>query len=323
MSYLLLKSRFALEVPKINRALSRAEKTLPPSVQPVAHHIFEAGGKRLRPLLTVLFSRLLGYTESDCYDLAISLEMLHAATLLHDDIIDSADLRRGKPAAHTVFSPTVTVLAGDALLAEGNRIVARFSSTALSDCFARATSETCAGEIAEIAAQRNPDLSEEEFLSIIRGKTARLISCACEMGAILAKADARHIQASADFGENIGIAFQLVDDALDFAPAEDIGKPSGGDLREGKFTMPIRSYQESLSQEERVHFAEAFRKNTFSDADYEHIIREIHTRRFDHYARLEASRFLEKALSALNVLPSASEKELLAQMTDYIRDRKK
>ena len=114
---LLLKARLALELPPINKALSRAAEGLPHPVRPIARHIFEAGGKRLRPLLTILMARLLGYDKKDIYDLAVTMEMLHAATLLHDDVLDNADTRRGKPAAHTIFNATSTILAGDAMLA--------------------------------------------------------------------------------------------------------------------------------------------------------------------------------------------------------------
>lgn len=122
---LLLKARLALELPPINKALSRAAEGLPHPVRPIARHIFEAGGKRLRPLLTILMARLLGYDKKDIYDLAVTMEMLHAATLLHDDVLDNADTRRGKPAAHTIFNATSTILAGDAMLAHANALVAQ------------------------------------------------------------------------------------------------------------------------------------------------------------------------------------------------------
>ena len=131
---LLLKARLALELPPINKALSRAAEGLPHPVRPIARHIFEAGGKRLRPLLTILMARLLGYDKKDIYDLAVTMEMLHAATLLHDDVLDNADTRRGKPAAHTIFNATSTILAGDAMLAHANALVARCGDPRLCLC---------------------------------------------------------------------------------------------------------------------------------------------------------------------------------------------
>ena len=323
MANLLLKARLALELPKINAALERAENTLPPPARPVAHHIFSAGGKRIRPLLTVLVAGLLGYGQQNVYDLACSVEMLHAATLLHDDVLDNALLRRGKPAAHTVFSVTQTILAGDALLAAGNAIVAGFDSPGLSLCFSAATSETCAGEIMEIASQRNPGLSMDDYLAIIRGKTAKLISCACEMGARLAGGTEGQIRAAARYGENVGFAFQIIDDALDFAPAAETGKPCDGDLREGKLTLPLRCYRDALPAEERTAFDRAFSEGTFTDDDVAALAARLHARGFVETARRVAGDYLEQALSAVRDLPDGPEASLLTAMAEYIRDRKK
>ncbi|MBQ9536554.1 MAG: polyprenyl synthetase family protein [Desulfovibrionaceae bacterium] len=323
MASLLLKGRLALELPKINQALAHACKELPLSVQPVAEHIFAAGGKRLRPFLTLLTARLLGYTQEDIYTLAISLEMLHAATLLHDDIIDQAPLRRGQPAAHTCFPLNTTILAGDALLAAGNALVATFNDPQLSLCFSKATTMTCAGEITEIAHQHDPDLSEASYLEIIRGKTAFLISCACTMGAIVAKAPEEQVKACTSFGENIGLAFQLVDDALDFAPESVTGKPSGGDLREGKLTPPLRYYQQSLSTQARQEFDAAFRTGTFSPQECQDIAHAIHAQGFMQTTRDCANTYLSQALEALLPLPQRPEKDLLKAMAEYVRDRTK
>ena len=186
MANILLKARLALELPPVNAALERAAHGLPEPVRPVALHIFEAGGKRLRPLLVVLTARLLGYERADIYDLAVTMEMLHAATLLHDDVLDNAASRRGKPAAHTIFDVTPTILAGDALLAQANALVAGFGDPRLSLCFSEATSRTAAGEILEIAAQRRVDTSAEEYAEIVRGKTAWLIRASCQLGALRA-----------------------------------------------------------------------------------------------------------------------------------------
>ncbi|MCR4666412.1 MAG: polyprenyl synthetase family protein [Desulfovibrio sp.] len=323
MPHILLKAKLSLELPRINEHLRRAAEALPSAVQPLVRHIFEAGGKRLRPLLTILTARLLNYDNEDIFDLGISLEMLHAATLLHDDVIDNAPVRRGKPAAHTLFSPTAVILAGDALLAEGNVLVTRFHNAALSHCFSKAISETCAGEIAEIESQRDPLVSLDRYLSIITGKTACLISSACKMGAIVAKAPENIVEAAAQFGENIGIAFQLVDDAIDFAREEETGKPSGGDLKEGKLTLPLRYYRESLTEKDREDFDEAFRGGNIPDDQCRVIAETIRRKGFDNKTRTYANSFLEKALKALDVLPHGKEKELLHEMTEFVRDRKK
>ncbi len=318
-----LKARLALELPGINRALNKAVDTLPEPVRPVARHIFDAGGKRLRPLLTVLTARLLGHEAKSIQDLAITLEMLHAATLLHDDVLDNAVSRRGKPAAHTLFDVSSVILAGDALLAGANALVANYGDTRLTRCFSEATSRTAAGEILEIAAQRRVDSNSADYEDMVRGKTAWLIRAACEMGALAAGADDAAVAAAAAYGENLGMAFQMVDDALDFAPESVTGKPTGGDVREGKLTPPLRLYRDSLSTAERSAFDAAFCAGLMTEADAASIAESIRQAGHDDAVRRQADEFLDAARQALETLPDRPERELMRQMADYVRDRKK
>ena len=318
-----LKARLALELPAINRALDKAVDTLPEPVRPITRHIFQAGGKRLRPLLTVLTARLLGNDNEDILDLAVTLEMLHAATLLHDDVLDNAVSRRGKPAAHTLYNVSSVILAGDALLAGANGLVAQRGDPRLSSCFSEATSRTAAGEILEIAAQRRVDSSSADYEDMVRGKTAWLIRAACEMGALAAGADNACVAAAAAYGENLGMAFQMVDDALDFAPESVTGKPTGGDVREGKLTPPLRLYRDSLSAEERSAFDAAFCAGLMTEADAASIAESIRQAGYDDAVRRQADEFLDAARQALETLPDRPERELMRQMADYVRDRKK
>ena len=318
-----LKARLALELPGINRALNRAVDTLPEPVRPVARHIFDAGGKRLRPLLTVLTARLLGHEDKGVKDLAITLEMLHAATLLHDDVLDNAVSRRGKPAAHTMFDVSSVILAGDALLAGANALVAAHGDTRLTRCFSEATSRTAAGEILEIAAQRRVDSTSADYEDMVRGKTAWLIRAACEMGALAAGADDASVAAAAAYGENLGMAFQMVDDALDFAPESVTGKPTGGDVREGKLTPPLRLYRDSLDEAGRSAFDAAFCAGLMTEADAADIAQRIRQAGYDDAVRRQADEFLDAARQALETLPDRPERELMRQMADYVRDRSK
>lgn len=317
-----LHQRLAQELPAVNAALGRATERLPEPVRPVARHILEAGGKRLRPFLTVLMARLLGDRGQRIYDLAVTMEMLHAATLLHDDVLDDAASRRGKPAAHTQFGVAQAILAGDALLAGANAQVADFDDPRLCRCFSTATSETAAGEILEIAAQRRVDVSAEEYAAIVRGKTAALIAASCELGALAAGAAPDAVAAAAEYGENLGMAFQIVDDALDFAPQEVTGKPTGGDVREGKLTPPLRFYRLQLAENERAAFDAAFVCGMMSEADADGISARVRAGGFDRRAREEAGTYLEAARAALLRLPDAPERGVLQEMTDYVRDRR-
>lgn len=318
-----LKEALAAELPRINAALAAAAEELPAPVRPIARHILDAGGKRLRPFLTLLFARLFGSAGADSHRLAITLELLHAATLLHDDVLDNARSRRGKAAAHTVFDVPAVILGGDALLSHANAIVASFGDARMTRCFSEATSSTAAGEILEIAARGRTDVSRREYENMVRGKTAWLIRAACEMGALAAGADAAGIQAAAAYGENLGMAFQLVDDALDFAPEEITGKPTGGDAREGKFTPPLRLYRLSLADEARAAFDAAFACGLMTEDDAAAIARRIRQVGYDAQTRAEAQRYLHAALAALRGLPDGAELSLLRELCVYVRERGK
>ena len=323
ISTALLKARLALELPPINAALDRALDSLPRAVQEVARSTFEAGGKRLRPLLVILCARLLGCTRADTHDLAITLEMLHTATLLHDDVLDNAPTRRGHACAHTKHGTTPAILAGDALLAQANGIVASFGSVALSQCFSEAIVRTCTGEIEEIFAAGSLATSEAAYTDIIRGKTAWLIRTACVMGGIHAGGSEAQINALATYGEQVGLAFQMVDDALDFAPESVTGKPTGGDVAEGKLTPPVRLYRQSLEPSALGEFDAKFAAHAFTRRECETIAAAICAAGFDQQTREQANACLAQALTALETLPDRPERDILRQMADYVRDRKK
>lgn len=321
MSQTLLRQKLNLELPLINKALAEAVAGLPEPCRPIASHILDAGGKRLRPLLTILCAAVCGSPDnSEIRNLAASMEMLHAATLLHDDVLDNAACRRGEPAAHTLHGAAATILTGDALLAAGNAIVASYGNAALVACYSRATTQTAAGEILEMSSLRDPTLSHAAYLEIARGKTACLISQACALGALAAGARPDFVDICATYGENLGMAFQLVDDALDFEPGNATGKPLGGDLREGKMTPPLRLYRESLDADARQAFDCAFATATFAPGEAEAIIQAVAA--FAPRARALADDCLTAAINALARLPRGEDNSILLQMCEYVRDRR-
>ena len=240
---------FQVHRPHIEDSLRAICSDLNPLVQPVAEHILSGGGKRLRPALCLLTYQVLRSDEAtrlDLYPLAAALELIHSATLLHDDILDNAAMRRGQPAAHLLFGTSATLLAGDALLAKANKVVTGYNDLSLMSCISEAIYQTATGEILEIERMKQPDLSREEYLEIIVGKTGFLLQTCCQSGAIMAGCNEKQVEAAKRFGLNMGIAFQLVDDAMDYAacPSQS-GKPLGGDLREGKLTLPLIFFFES------------------------------------------------------------------------------
>ena len=323
MKSLFLKARLAMELPHINRALNNSLSQLPDPAKPIATHIINAGGKRLRPFLTVLSARMFNYKNNDIYDLAVCMEMLHVATLLHDDVLDNAISRRGKKSAHTIFSVNEVILAGDALLSHANMQVAKFNNAKLCLVFAEATSKTAIGEIMEIAAIKNVHLSEQEYLEIIKAKTAWLIRSSCQMGAILANADNDSESNIAKYGENLGIAFQIVDDALDFESENITGKPSGNDIKEGKYTLPLRLYRESLNKNDKNEFDKIFTKKMISDDEIKDIANKVRELGFVKQACQNSDLYLENAKKHLENLPKCDEHSIFIEMTNHIRERKK
>ena len=321
MSRINFQDWIATEAPRAEKALDDALALVPSPCRPIASHILKAGGKRLRPLLVIAFARLLGYDDDDAYPLAASLELLHAATLLHDDILDKATSRRGHPAAHAVFGETKAILAGDAMLATGNRIAASYGSPEIAERYAQATALTASGEILEMDSLGNPNQTHGQYLEIAMNKTAALIAGACVIGAALARGSAEQKSAARAYGENAGLAFQIVDDALDFAPQSQTGKPRGGDLREGKLTPPIRLFRESLDENDRREFDKAFEKGEFSPRYFEDLV--VAIEKFTPQTLNMANERIAVAKLALRDMPERDEKIVLEQMADYIAARHK
>jgi len=319
-----LKAAFHTQRRAIEAALQREIAALPPAVRPVARHILEAGGKRLRPMLVLLTAHALGASGEGLYPPAVALEMLHSATLIHDDILDGAALRRGRPAAHTIFGLVPAILAGDALLAHANAIMARSGLPELTRCAADAIMATAAGEIEEINALQTPQMSQDDYLRIITGKTAYLIQAACEAGAILAGAAPHLQQAARAYGLGLGIAFQLVDDALDYAAqTSTLGKPQGGDLREGKRTLPLLLYLETLPHDERHMVATRIHHRQLTDAEHQAILDQVHQGGFALKTIAAAKRYVDDALTALQGLPPSPEREVLEALGSYVLTREK
>ncbi|MBU1003855.1 MAG: polyprenyl synthetase family protein [Proteobacteria bacterium] len=311
------------ELPRINAFLDAEADKLDPIVQPAVKHVLRAGGKRLRPLLTVLTARAFE-TQADIYPLACSLELLHSATLLHDDILDAAELRRGQETAHLAFGKGSTILAGDVLLALANRLVAEYGLPRLTLVLSEAIMRTATGEVKEIANVRNTALTHDEYMEIITGKTAYLFQAAAECGAILSGRGPEAEQAAHDYGLNLGIAFQLVDDALDYvSPSDVMGKHSGGDLREGKMTLPFISYIKSLDEALRSELLARFTADAFTDEDIQRIAAEVVAGGHAQTTRDAARHFADEARKALSAFPENAETDLMAAILDFVISREK
>lgn len=329
------------EQENISKALQTVTEKMPCSVREIARYAFLSGGKRLRPVLTLLWYKLLENQNKithpvlSIYDASIVLEMFHVASLLHDDVLDNAELRRGKTSSHIKFGVRPCLLAGDALLAMGNKQMAEFQNVRLMNIISDALLHTANGEIEEIALAGKIPADETEYLDVIEGKTAWIIRSACEVGAVMAGADEENIAKARNFGLNLGMAFQIVDDALDFSPEEIIGKPTGGDLRERKCTPPIYMYLETLHGQEKEDFIRKFseipspvfeadqnQSMGFTEEELKTINQKIIAAKFPEKTRELAQSYLDKAKQNIADF-SGSYAAMLDEAITYIKERNK
>lgn len=221
-------------------------------IQQIAHYIVSAGGKRVRPLLVLLFADALGQRGPHCHELAATVEFIHTATLLHDDVVDESALRRGRATANAAFGNAASVLVGDFLYSRAFQMMVSVGKPRVLEVLADATNVIAEGEVLQLMNMHDPDLTVEDYLRVIRFKTAKLFEASARLGAILADAPAEVEAACASYGRALGTAFQLVDDVLDYAgDAQTLGKNVGDDLREGKATLPLLLAMQQGSPQDR------------------------------------------------------------------------
>jgi len=209
-------------------------------INQIAHYIISAGGKRIRPMLVLLFSNAMGFTGPERFELAATVEFIHTATLLHDDVVDESDLRRGRRTANALFGNAASVLVGDFVYSRAFQMMVSVNRMHVLDVLADATNVIAEGEVLQLMNMHNPDLAVEDYLRVIRFKTAKLFEASARIGAVLAQADTAVEESCAAYGRSLGTAFQLIDDLLDYEGAtSQLGKNVGDDLREGKPTLPL------------------------------------------------------------------------------------
>ncbi len=239
----------------------------------LAHHLIDSGGKRLRPMLAIASAKLAGYSGTGHIKTAAAIEFLHTATLLHDDVVDDSNLRRGKLAARMIWGNQASVLVGDFLLAQTFCMLVDVGSMPVLKIVSNAAARLSEGEVMQLAAAKNTATTEDEYLAIINAKTAALFSSAAEAGAALASRPAEELAALRSYGKNLGLAFQLVDDALDYSgESARLGKSVGDDFREGKITLPLILSFRRGSEEERAFWRRTISEGEIRDGDLEHAI---------------------------------------------------
>ncbi|WP_421853263.1 polyprenyl synthetase family protein [Oricola sp.] len=236
----------------------------------VANHLISSGGKRLRPMITLAAADMFGYQGEGHVKLATSVEFMHTATLLHDDVVDESDLRRSKPTARMIWGNQASVLVGDFLLGQAFKMMVEVGSLDSLEVLSNASAVIAEGEVMQLSAAKNMETTEDEYLAVIKAKTAALFSAAAEVGPIIASAGKAERAALRSYGLNLGLAFQLVDDALDYGGnAADLGKNTGDDFREGKITLPVVLSYRRGTDEERAFWQSALERGENGDAELE------------------------------------------------------
>ncbi|MFH1581909.1 MAG: polyprenyl synthetase family protein [Pseudomonadota bacterium] len=293
-------------------------------VSQTASHILFAGGKRLRPLLMVLSARICGYKMNSDKTFSIMFEYLHAATLLHDDLVDEATLRRGKPVAHSIWGNSIAVLVGDFLLARALSIAADIGRLNIIKIISEITENMSQGEIHQLMKKGQPDLSEEEYMEIIQNKTAILFKGACQVSAVIADAPEREEKAISNYGFNLGIAFQMTDDLLDYTSNTGIlGKEAGADLKEGKLTLPLIYALKRADSKDRAMMERIIKNKDFSADEFKILLELLHKYKGLKYTEELAAKHIAKAKEALvGVFKPSGTRETLINIADYALARK-
>jgi octaprenyl-diphosphate synthase len=288
----------------------------------VAQHLIDSGGKRLRPMLTLATAKAFDYEGDGHIKLAASVEFMHTATLLHDDVVDESDMRRGKPAARMVWGNQASVLVGDFLLGQAFKMMVEVGSLDALEVLANASATIAEGEVMQLNAAKNLNTSEDQYLSIIESKTAALFAAACEVGPILAGKGIKERRAMAQYGLNLGMAFQLVDDALDYdGSASDLGKNIGDDFREGKITLPVALAIANANKEERVFWQRVLETGEIKQGDLENAISLIKKHNSIHTTLVRAKEFARNAKASLNAVTNAEASKALSEAVDFCLSR--
>ena len=320
-----LLSYFKNDIVAINEAMRQdLEVIKEPLLKEIVEHTLFSGGKRIRPLLTVFCARLCGRDEP-AHAVAMAFEYIHVATLLHDDVIDHAEKRRGRPAAHTIWGVVPVILAGDYLHARSLYIAGTMNRPLGLERLCAAISAMVEAEFLQLRHAGDFTLNEEDYFRVLHGKTGILIAAACEVGAILADAPAEEVSALRTYGMNLGLAFQVIDDLLDYlGDPEQTGKVAGNDFVEGKLTLPLIHALAKASEPEQKPVFTLLSGGPEARRDlFGHIHSLINAHDGFGYARSQAGRFVAEALGQLDRFPPSLTKELLIGLANYVLVRQK
>lgn len=293
-----------------------------PRIPEVTAHLVEAGGKRLRPMLTLAAARMCGYDGPYHVHLAATVEFIHTATLLHDDVVDESKQRRGRPTANLLWDNQSSVLVGDYLFARSFQLMTEPGSMQVMQILSNAAATIAEGEVLQLTAAQNLATDENTYLQVVRGKTAALFSAATQVGGVIADAPDTQVQALYDYGDALGVAFQIVDDLLDYqGDANATGKNIGDDFRERKLTLPVIKAVAKANETERAFWVRTIEKGRQEDGDLENALALLNKHETLAATKTDALAWAKTAKGALAVLPEHEVKDMLSEIADYVVSR--
>ena len=314
---------FAQDMQAVDKLInSYITSNLTPVISELSNHLINAGGKRLRPLLTLAASDLCNYSGASHIKLAAAIEFIHTATLLHDDVVDESFQRRGKPTANILWDNQSSVLVGDYLFSKSFQLMVETDSLKVLSILADASSTISEGEILQLSAVRNIKTDESAYFKIIEGKTAALFAAATEVGAVISNVEDKEADALANFGKALGISFQITDDLLDYVGSEKVlGKNIGDDFKEGKVTLPLIKAISKSSKEEKRFWEEVINKGMQKSSDLEHALLLMRQHNVFDETRSEAIKWSKKARKYLDIFPESKTKVILQELTYFVVER--
>ncbi len=297
---------------------SRMASEHAPRIPEVTAHLVDAGGKRLRPMLTLASARMSGYDGPYHVHLAATVEFIHTATLLHDDVVDESAKRRGRPTANLLWDNKSSVLVGDYLFARSFQLMTETGNIRVLRILSDAAATIAEGEVLQMTAAQDLATTEAVYLQVVRGKTAALFSAATEVGGVIAGRPEDEVRALFAYGDALGISFQIVDDLLDYWGSEATGKNVGDDFRERKLTLPVIKAVAKANPEERAFWARVIEKGDQRDGDLEHALALLNAHGALEATRLDALAWSARAREAMRALPQSDLRDLLIELSDYV-----
>jgi octaprenyl-diphosphate synthase len=317
-----LSTRLAADMASVNDVILRHMQSEVALIPQLATHIVAAGGKRIRPALTLAAARLCGYAGARHISLAACVEFIHTATLLHDDVVDDSKLRRGLASANAVFGNQASVLVGDFLFSRAFQLMTADGNLMVLKILSDASATIAEGEVLQLVTQNDLSTSEDRYLAVIKGKTAALFAAACEVGAVVADRPAAERAALADYGASLGMAFQLVDDALDYAAdQQELGKTLGDDFREGKITLPVLLAYHAGDEADRDFWRRTIETSEQGEADLAAAMRRIAACGAIKATLARAQDYADQAKRALAIFAKTTLRDELMALADYTVER--